>query len=182
MNKQDLIKIIRQIGKSKSIKRTGWVREGIKDSESVAEHSFKLAVLAFILAPQLKVDQDKLIKMAIIHDLGEIKTGDVVTARGGKVDYQIKEIKETEEKEFIRKIFKNHKEFVSLFEEITERKTEESKLLAQLDRLEMAFQALEYEKEQGVDLSEFFVDADLNIKDPFLKEIMDQVKKMRKKL
>ena len=73
---------------SKQIVRTGWAMMGIPNPESVAEHSFQLCVMAMVFADQLGVDREKLIKMAIIHDLGEILTGDIVWSRGNIIDIQ----------------------------------------------------------------------------------------------
>lgn len=61
----------------KRTKRAGWVKAGINDSESVSDHSFSTSLLSMIMAPKLKADSEKLIKMALIHDLGESIMGDV---------------------------------------------------------------------------------------------------------
>lgn len=61
-----------------------------------------------------------------------------------------------------------------------ERKTEEAKFFWQLDKLEMAIQALEYEKSDNKNLEEFFLNADLQIDSPFLKKIMNEIFKSRK--
>lgn len=173
------------VGESKLIKRTGWIREKIKGPESVAEHSFRLSVMAMVISDILVLDKDKLIKMAIMHDLGEVITGDIVVWISGEVvDIKKHVEKEKLEKKGIEKIFKvigKSKEYVKIFEEMTERATQEAKIFWQLDKLEMAIQALEYEKKQGKDLSDFFVTADLEIHSPYLKKIMKEILKQRNK-
>ena len=74
--------------KSKNVVRTGWTLMNIKNPESVAEHSYQLCVMTMVLADQLGVDREKLVKMAIIHDLGEIFTGDIVWIRGNIIDIE----------------------------------------------------------------------------------------------
>ncbi len=69
MEISNLIKFAKIVGKLKRLKRTGWVKNNIIDPESVAEHSFRLAVLTMVLAPKVGVDQLKTTKMALIHDL-----------------------------------------------------------------------------------------------------------------
>lgn len=59
------------------------------------------------------------------------------------------------------------------------RVTPESKAFWQLERLEMAFQALEYEEEQGKNLEEFFVNTGLYLREPLLKRIFNQILKQR---
>lgn len=172
------------IGRSKSILRSGWIREGIKDSESVAEHSFRLTVLTMILADQLGLDKEKLIKMAIIHDLGEVVTGDIVWSRGKFIDIKKRTEKENLEKEGIEKVFKvieKSKEYVKIFEEMIDRESQEAKIFWQLDKLEMALQALEYERNQNKNLDEFFVNADLQIYLLPLRKFMQEILKRRVK-
>lgn len=185
MNVEEIIQFIKLIGRSKRIKRAGWVREGVKDPESVAEHCFRLIVLAMVLAPKLGVNQNKLIKMAIIHDLGEVKTGDLVVEKGKVVDPKARRRKEGLERAFIKEELRNFEinhEYRDLFEEMIKRESEEAKIFWQLDKLEMAIQALEYEDEQGKDLSEFFDNAKRIIDHPFLKEIMGKIRSQRKKI
>lgn len=67
------IQEVNKVVKCKRLKRTGWVKSQIPDPETVAEHSFRVSLLAMILAPQFKVDQTKVTKMALIHDLGELR-------------------------------------------------------------------------------------------------------------
>lgn len=176
---KETIEFVKLIGKSKKIKRAGWVREGIQNPESVAEHCFRLIVLAMVLAPELKVDKDKLIKMAIIHDLGEVKTGDLVVERGKSANLEARKKKEELEKAFIKEdlgSFEISHEYQDLFDEMIKRESYDAKIFWQLDKLEMAIQALEYEEDQGKDLSEFFDNAEKIIDHPFLKKIMEQIR------
>src|SRR3989338_2226951 len=71
-----LIEFFQNAGKLKNIKRTGWKLMGIKNPESVAEHSFRLAVMAFALAPRFGLDAEKCAVLALIHDLPEALAGD----------------------------------------------------------------------------------------------------------
>lgn len=177
-----IVDFARLIGQSKQILRSGWIRENIKNSESVAEHSFRLSVLSMVLADQLGVDKEKLIQMAILHDLGEVITGDLVWSRGEVIDMKKRTEKEELEERGIKKIFKllgMSDQYAKLYEEMTDRKTREAKIFWQLDKLEMALQALEYEKSQNKKLDEFFINADLQIDFPFLKKIMKLIFKKR---
>jgi len=173
-----IIKFLTMTGKSKKILRSGWVREKIKDPESVAEHSFQLSVLAMVLADDLSVDREKLIKMAILHDLGEVVTGDLVWSRGEIIDIKKRAEKEKLEREGIEKVFRTigkSDEYKEIFEEMIARTSQEAKMFWQLDKLEMAFQALEYEKEQNKKLDEFFINADLQIDSPPLRKILREI-------
>ncbi len=167
---------------SKKIVRTGWKMMSIPNPESVAEHSFQLCVIAMVFADQLGVDREKLIKMAIIHDLGEIITGDLVWSRGNIIDIQKRQKKEIMEAEGIESIFAKlgtSKEYQTIFKEMTERKSAEASIFWQLDKLEMAIQALDYEKRTQKNLDEFFINTDLQLIHPFLRSIFAHVMAQR---
>lgn len=184
--KTSYFNFFKTVGKSKRLLRSGPVREGIKDPESVAEHSFRVGVIAMVLSDKLdyRVDKEKLIKMALIHDIGEIVTGDVVVQRGEVLDLKLRDKKEEQERIGIRQIFNQIQEgeiYGEIFEEMIARKSPEAKIFFQFDKLEMAFTAFEYEEEQGKQLEEFFLDANTHMKDPLLKKILQEIIKSRKK-
>ena len=68
----------------KQLYRQGWLRRGVpKDRcESVAEHSFSVAMLALWLADRVcaPLDVNKALRMALLHDFGEIYAGDFTPA------------------------------------------------------------------------------------------------------
>jgi len=185
--KVDYLDFLKTVGKSKRILRSGWVKEKIKDPESIAEHSFRVGLLAMILADKLdkNLDKEKLIKMALLHDLGELSTGDVVTERWDVIDVKKRDEKEKEERKGIEKVFAKigqEKEYLAIYDEMVGRTTPEAKVFWQLDKLEMALQALEYEEEQGKNLEEFFVNVSLySTQNPLIKEIFDKILRARKR-
>ncbi|MCX6765041.1 MAG: HD domain-containing protein [Candidatus Nealsonbacteria bacterium] len=74
----NLVEFFVEIGKLKGMPRKGWVIRDIKNPESIAEHIFRVTIMAWILA-EVKKDSlniEKIIKMALIHDLCEVYAGD----------------------------------------------------------------------------------------------------------
>lgn len=60
------------------VPRMGWVLRGVPEAESVAEHSFHVALLVWLLAPRLpEVDAGRAVGMALLHDLAEVRFGDL---------------------------------------------------------------------------------------------------------
>ena len=174
------------VGKSKRILRSGFVREKVISPESVAEHSFRTGVIAMVLSDKVgsNLNKDKLIKMALIHDIGEIITGDVVVQRGEVIDLTLRDSKEEQERIGIKEIFNQIQEgeiYAEIFEEMIARKSPEAKIFWQFDKLDLAITALEYEEEQGKQLDEFFLDANTHMKEPLLKEVLEKIMKSRKK-
>lgn len=179
----DIIKFYKYIAKLKQVKREGWVRKKIKNSESVAEHSFSTAVLAMVLAPRLKVNREKLIKMALIHDIGESVIGDVLWYTKEKgVDKKRLAKKQKDEDQAMKRILMmlaDKKEYLSLWKEMVDIKTREARLLKEIDRLDLGIQAFFYEKTNRKNLEDFFDFVDLYIKHPTIKKIIKQVRMLR---
>jgi putative hydrolase of HD superfamily len=80
---QALFGLVQFAAKLKSVPRTGWLDRGLDPLrvESVADHSFEVALLAWVCALQrhaegAAIDPERVLKLAIIHDLAEAETGD----------------------------------------------------------------------------------------------------------
>ena len=71
-----------QRGTVQTTPRTGWVRSGIQRPESVADHMYRMAVLALAATGAADYDQPRLVKMAIVHDLAEALVGDIAPSDG----------------------------------------------------------------------------------------------------
>ena len=107
--------------------------------ESVAEHSWRLALMAMLVGPEFpEADRDKVIRMCLIHDLGEAFTGDIPTFDKTAAD--------TEKEDAILDQWvltlpePARGEFTALLEEMNAQQTPEAKLYKALDRLEAVIQ------------------------------------------
>lgn len=139
----------------KHLPRTGWLRHGIENPETVASHSWQMAIMALQLSHSFiheKYDFDKVIKMCLCHDLGESVIGDITPN-----DSRYKN-KDEMEKTAIEHIATEGEipELALLYNEYEENKTPEAKLAHDLDKLDMYVQAQDYEqKNPSKNLSEF---------------------------
>ena len=75
MNIKNVQQLIDVIGKFKDLKRSGWVNKKVVNPESDAEHSFSVAFMTMLMAPD-NLDKEKCLKLALIHDLAEIYAGE----------------------------------------------------------------------------------------------------------
>ena len=66
-------------------------------------------------------------------------------------------------------------DYHALFEEYIKRETREAQIVWELDKLERAFQAFEYQSEEGKDLFEFYESAELFIQNPKLIELLKEI-------
>ncbi len=161
----------------KQLFRQGWLKRGVplQSVESVADHSFGVAVLALWLAraeyPQL--DADKAVRMALLHELGEIYAGDI-TPRDG-IDADEKHRREAESVQAVCAKLPGGQEYIDLWNEFEAGQTPEAVFVRRLDRLEMGLQAAVYEHLGLADLPEFFASARQALSDDRLLALIDQV-------
>ncbi|KAG8372503.1 hypothetical protein BUALT_Bualt12G0072800 [Buddleja alternifolia] len=141
----------------KTTKRTGWVRRDVQEPESIADHMYRMGLMALIAADIPGVNREKCIKMAIVHDIAEAIVGDITPSDG--IPKQEKSRMEQEALKNMCELLgggERAKEISDLWMEYEENSSMEAKVVKDFDKVEMILQALEYEKEQGKDLEEFF--------------------------
>jgi putative hydrolase of HD superfamily len=138
----------------KRLRRSGWVRHGVKDPESVASHMYGVAVLSLLLSEGEKVDVEKVLKMSLIHDLPEAVAGDMTPH---DKDYKRKrQIEEDALKRMVSCLPDNiAREIVGLNAELAAGRSPEARIVETADGLDMALTALEYGK-SGANMAEFF--------------------------
>ena len=107
--------------------------------ESVAEHSWRLALMAMLLEDEYpQLDMNKVIKMCLIHDLGEAFTGDIATFNKTSADA---EKEDAAFEKWVEGFPDSQKEqFFALLSEMNALKTEEAKLYKALDKMEAVIQ------------------------------------------
>lgn len=177
-----LIKAYFQINQLKHLYRQGWLRRGLpaEKCESVADHIYGMVMLSWwavdLYFPQL--DRERLIRMVLVHELGEIYTGDLIPADG--IDQQQKYQLEREAFRRVVEELPDGAEYLALWEDFEAGLSPEAQLIKQIDRLEMGLQALVYEQQGWGDMSEFFQSTQNAVADPTLKEIFHQLMVLRK--
>lgn len=181
---ENIFHFLQYVEKLKTVRRAGWVNVGIKNPESVADHSYGTAMLCALFARKFNVDEAKLIKMALVHDLAESVIGDIILQRGKKQIYSSKK-KFKQEKAAMEKILNGsgNKELMDLWLECEEGVGREAKIVKQLDKLEMVIQALEYEKigaAEPKDLDEFWINAEQYFTEDEFRDLFLQLRLMRK--
>ena len=137
MKPQELIRLMKIAENLKNNPRHSWTSTG--RHESVAEHSFRLCFTALFLKDEFPdADMDKVIKMCIIHDIGEAFTGDIPTFEKTGED-------EKKEEDVVRRFTgalpePYRTELGNLFEEMNALESEEAKIYKALDKMEAVIQ------------------------------------------
>ncbi|MFC1807699.1 HD family hydrolase [Candidatus Omnitrophota bacterium] len=141
----NLIQLISEAGMLKRVKRSGWWVLGIKDSESVADHSFRCAVIGYVLSKMEKAQPYKALLMTLFNDLHEARINDLHKMSQRYIDLQKSEDKAF--KEQISSLSDGMREELSdMHKEYRAQKTKASIIARDADILECLIQAKEYEE------------------------------------
>jgi putative hydrolase of HD superfamily len=77
MEMRDIARYAFETGQLKRLPRAGWALAGITHGESVAEHSFRVGVLAYVIAVLEGANPDRAAALGLFHDVPETRIGDV---------------------------------------------------------------------------------------------------------
>ena len=170
-------KFFEKVLELKNVPRQGWKEKlEIGNPESVADHSYSTTVLSMILSDMKGLDSEKIIRMALLHDLAESIIGDITP------DHITKNEKINKENHAIKQILKNlpdsiTKSYFEILNDYQKKLSKEAVLLHDIDKLEMAFQAKFYQK-KGISkekLKIFLDTAKIEIKDKNLRNILSNI-------
>lgn len=174
--KSDVLRFFMRAGRLKSEPRRGWVLKlGMEKPESVADHSYRVALMAMVYCDVRGLDAEKAIKMALLHDLPEALVGDSIPGERAPAE------KRRLEFAGMRKLLKDlpqrvSREYSEVWREFEEGGSPEAKLVKQLDKVEMAIQASEYRRDDpSNDVKEFMRSARKGVDDPELVGVMDSL-------
>nr|ACO15670.1 HD domain-containing protein 2 [Caligus clemensi] len=158
---RSIIKFIQKASILTKLKRTGWVRYGVSNPETVAGHMFRMGVMSLIFSDSpYKGDNlrdGSSVTVSLVHDIAECIVGDITPVDGISDDDKharemkaIKELTEPLRGDLGCDIYTN-------FERYEFQKDPEARLTKEIDKLDMIIQAHEYETIKGEKfLQEFF--------------------------
>ena len=161
----------------KCVPRQGWIdRLQIHNPESVADHSYSVAAMSMLLADAAGLDTERVIRMALVHDLAESLTGDMVPGSAAK------ESKRALEDGAMREILQDvpgeqRLLYLRMWDEYQRNETQEAQFLHQVDKLEMALQADRYLQDGAAPeaIMPFLDTADRKITNPDLRKIFNML-------
>lgn len=137
MEPKKLLKALKTAGRLKDATRHCYTSGGRR--ESVAEHSWRITLMAYWVSDEFpEADLEKLMKMCLIHDLGEAFTGDIPTFNKTEADEEREETLLNEWVKSLPEPFAD--EMYELYQEMEERKTLEARIYKALDNLEALIQ------------------------------------------
>jgi putative hydrolases of HD superfamily len=145
-----------ELGILKRMRRAGWWHAGVRDPESVAEHSMRAAHLAALIAAEEGADPVRASFLALWHDTQETRTGDLPhTVKGYLTKPQPRQITADQ----TAKLPERSRDLVrAAVDEYESRDTPEARCAADADKLEMLLQAVEY-RDIGVTRVDGWIDS-----------------------
>jgi putative hydrolase of HD superfamily len=143
-----------EVGLLKRVKRSGWWLAGVKDPETVAEHSYRAAVMAYFIAQLERADAQKACAIALFHDTHEARVQDLHKVAQRYVDMAHAEHTAIAEQvaplpDSVRADVK------ALKDAFTGTQDAESRIARDADYLECLAQALEYKAQGNQDVDDW---------------------------
>jgi putative hydrolase of HD superfamily len=157
-----------ELQRLKGLDRTGWTLRGHRPgTESVAEHTFGVAVTAMLLADELRargvgVDVERVLRMSLVHDWAETRVGDMPKTA---VEYfGAENRKRAETAAFADIVAENRslQEYCAVYADYEERRSLEARLVKAADVIDLLVQALALERAGARGLDEFWQAAENN--------------------
>ena len=147
--------------------------------ESVAEHSWRISLMAYWISDEFpEADMNKVLRMCLIHDLGEAFTGDIPTFLKTSSDEKREDELLAEWVSTLPEPFRG--EMASLYKEMSERKTLEARIFKALDSLEALIQHNESDlstwSENEFDLNMHYADDKVAFS-PYLTSLRELIRK-----
>lgn len=185
-----VIELLAELMRLKAVPRMGWLLRGVRDVESVASHSFGVAFIAMLLADRarlrgLSVNVERLLRMALLHDLTEARTGDLPSTIKSYFDSAVlKAADEHAATAMLAPLGQLGESYLELWREYEQRASLEARLVKAADKLDLLLQACEYEKGGARSLHEFWENAEMDFSalgiEELISDLVESLKKDRR--
>ncbi len=179
-----ILRFMLRADKLKEIERTGWRISKVENPEHDGDHSYGTAVLSYLIAKRMGLNAEKCAVMGLFHDINEVITGDIATRYDKSLQIVAPEAKKKLER-------RNELKLASILvgeagiglreilDEYYLQRTDEAKLVKQIDKLDYIVQIVLYSKKMKSDerVEEFFKTAGSRIDIPEVRYIFEKIKK-----
>ena len=150
-----LLDFLAEVGQLKRVRRSGWWTVGIKDCESVAEHSFRCAIIGYCLAKMERCDSHKTALICLFNDVHEARINDLHKIVQRYLDLKVIERKALKE-QVSHLPYDIGSSIKSLMNELWNDQSRESIIARDADILECMLQGKEYFEQGYIQAKEFF--------------------------
>ena len=159
--------------------RTGYALRGVNEPESIAEHGFHLCVLIWALAPDVPdLDLGHALELALVHDLPEIRIGDLPRTAGRYLPEGAKAV--AERAALAELLAPQGERAPALLAEFEEGSSREARLVRACDKLQLMLKVFVYERWGATGLSEFWAN-DCNFPEPGFAPVDEMLAELRER-
>ena len=202
---REFIDFFLKVGRLKEMPKKGWVLIGVRNPESIIEHSFQVALMAWFLGERkkIKLNIERVLKIALIHDLCEVYAGDETpydkilpkdrkewpnlfdkwprATKAEKVKDALRRHKK-EELSLKRLIAKlpdvTKQEIFHLWIDYEEGRTKEARFVRQVNRIQTLLQALDYGRKYKIRVyKSWWIGTKEKVDDPLLLQFMKELER-----
>lgn len=193
-----LLRFMRLASQLKTVRRQGWIDRGVDGPESVADHSWSVALLAWSLAGERDdLDRDRVLLLGLVHDLPEAVAGDVTPFdaqrdASGRISPEHfsnppayfegeRDLKREGEERALDEMLNGlseslRREILEAWQEYEAAHTPEARFVKQVDKLETVIQAEAYRAVQpDLQVGSFRHGARRDIQDPQLRALLEEL-------
>ncbi|HBH46330.1 MAG TPA: hypothetical protein DDX47_03120 [Candidatus Jacksonbacteria bacterium] len=176
-NYTNLTNFLFELAMLKRQKHTGYAVAGVKELDSLADHTARAALIGYILADLEKADADKVAIMLLIHDLPECRLGD-----HHKVSARYLDTETAERTAFVEQIFSLpdsiQQKWLKLYDEKAQRSTREGIIAQDADWLEAAISAREF-LALGYPTQNWIDNARVALETPSAKKMLAEIERQK---
>jgi len=158
----DTLATLIELQRLKRLDRTGWILRGLANgTESVAAHSFGVAVTAMLLADDLsesgiEINLEKLLRIALLHDWAESRVGDMPRTATNYFGAEVRRQAEAAAFKDMVSSLKSSGNYLKLYDDYEHRGSLEAKLVKAADIIDLLIQVLALERAGARGLDEFW--------------------------
>lgn len=167
---ENLANFLFEVSVLKRLQRTGWQILG-ENQESVAEHSFMVVVISYILGSVLGADFEKTILMALFHDLSETRTGDIYKL----ADFYVQSNTFSAFFDAFKNL-SNADKLIKIVKEYEEGKTLESRIVHDADVLALCLELKQLIEKGNTNAKEWFFGNKKRLMLPVSRKLWEEIK------
>lgn len=156
LNVDDLLTLIHSAERLEALPRTGWITCGVTHPESIAAHSYNVTLIALWIADHIEqeVDTEKVLRMALLHDMGESLLTDLPAPVKHLIG--IEQVRKAEH-QCAHTILKHAPpKWGEAYDSHADRTQLEARILKAADTIQMLAKSLQYRQQHRGDVSQFW--------------------------
>ncbi|HWG91636.1 MAG TPA: HD domain-containing protein [Candidatus Thermoplasmatota archaeon] len=180
---ETLLRFLRNADVLERLPRAGFVMSQVQNPETLAAHSYGVALTAMVLADEVgpHVNKERVLRLALVHDLAESLIMDLPAPTAHFIGKEA--IKRGESRAATEILAPLGQAYVDLWHEAEEKKTLEARIVGAADKIQMMTKVLEYERAHRGDLRRFWLN-DYNFPDygiPEAKALFEAIRDAHEK-